>query len=548
MVLSHDPLKYTRDWYESSQSLLYGGVSDYENVEKAVRESLFTLIRETFLIGICWLTQMYTFLTDHFARHVKSALLKTKFAHLEHHIKFLSLVDLEYHRVTRKFIHNAVVAVKHARYAKMAYAAHNILDTLKNLVGSVPQVITTIRDNGENDDGDNIGLGETALQYVSDVASKVLNGQNPILAAGSSLTTLVSSHRNPLKLIYGTGKFLTSNRNPQTANYLPQTRDTVLQLYTSVRGQLLHDITTNFFANVVLEIQQYKSISIENALQNRINRMSDKDIAHMANINIDGCRDKVITILDKLKNLEEARDDIADAIGRINNDNVGSRTQDENNEYDDDDDTKKRIRATHERTRGKRLRDIQKKLNSNQRFKNKRKYGTAARSDNRQLSASTTNDHRDALIDSETDDEGNGGMSAVEDEEELMTYDDKTSSQTYLLGVFQKHDKEDLELGFLPGDSLEADKKVVEEAQQQQQNIMSTTTESFPRLTEQSLYGLSCLSHRSPTTSSKYERDLSVASSDDEDDQNSVVETDANKQEGLFFLIYDRSVSERPMF
>lgn len=155
-----------------------------------VRESLFTLIRETFLIGIRWLTQMYTFLTDHFARHVKLALIKTKFAHREHHIKFLSLVDLEYHRVTREFIHNAVVAIKHARYAKMAYAAHNILDTLKNLVGSIPPVVaTTEKNENDDDDEDNHDLVETALQCANDTASKILTGQNPIIATSSSILT-----------------------------------------------------------------------------------------------------------------------------------------------------------------------------------------------------------------------------------------------------------------------------------------------------------------------------------------------------------------------
>ncbi|CAF4026557.1 unnamed protein product [Rotaria sordida] len=88
-------------------------------------------------------------------------------------------------------------------------------------------------------------------------------GVNPVTAIATSAITTVTGHKSPLDLIYATGKFLTSDRDPQTVNYLPQTCNKVSELYTAVRGQLLNDITTNFFANLVLEIQQYKSISIE---------------------------------------------------------------------------------------------------------------------------------------------------------------------------------------------------------------------------------------------------------------------------------------------
>ncbi|CAF5178280.1 unnamed protein product, partial [Rotaria sp. Silwood1] len=160
----------------------------YENTEKAVRELLFILIRETFLIGICWLTQMYTLLSDHFANHVKSVLLNTKFSHLEEHVKFLSLVDLEYHTVTHKFIRNAVTAIKHARYAKMVYAVHHVCGTLKNLISSFSNMSMITQNSNDNDN-----LGNKVLQVAQDAKLKLATGINPVAAIATSAITTVTS-------------------------------------------------------------------------------------------------------------------------------------------------------------------------------------------------------------------------------------------------------------------------------------------------------------------------------------------------------------------
>ncbi|CAF1347013.1 unnamed protein product [Rotaria sordida] len=470
MILSHDALNRERDWFESSQSLLYGGVSDYENTEKAVRELLFTLIRETFLIGICWLTQMYTFLTDHFANHVKSALLNTKFSHLEDHVKFLSLVDLEYHTVTRKFIRNAVTAIIHARYAKMVYAVHNVSGTLKNLVGSFSPMNMITENNNNNDSN---SLGSKVLQVAQDAIPKLATGVNPVTAIATSAITTVTGHKSPLDLIYATGKFLTSDRDPQTVNYLPQTCNKVSELYTAVRGQLLNDITTNFFANLVLEIQQYKSISIENSLQNRLNRMSDKDIAYMANIEIESSRQKVLNNHETIKRLEQARDSIEDVIALLNNKNIENNIFNMNN---DSNNIKKRIRATHE--------DTQVSIDSNQ-----------------------------------DEDKSDDETSKFEDEHELMRYDDKTSN---------------LELGFLNGDSLKSDVKFVEQRQQQQPTLI-TTMASNVRMIADGFEQISSLPISINSILQQREDTSSYIVSDDEEDRNSVIENPINKK-GSFLI------------
>ncbi|CAF3902286.1 unnamed protein product [Rotaria sordida] len=493
MILSHDALNRERDWFESSQSLLYGGVSDYENTEKAVRELLFTLIRETFLIGICWLTQMYTFLTDHFANHVKSALLNTKFSHLEDHVKFLSLVDLEYHTVTRKFIRNAVTAIIHARYAKMVYAVHNVSGTLKNLVGSFSPMNMITENNNNNDSN---SLGSKVLQVAQDAIPKLATGVNPVTAIATSAITTVTGHKSPLDLIYATGKFLTSDRDPQTVNYLPQTCNKVSELYTAVRGQLLNDITTNFFANLVLEIQQYKSISIENSLQNRLNRMSDKDIAYMANIEIESSRQKVLNNHETIKRLEQARDSIEDVIALLNNKNIENNIFNMNN---DSNNIKKRICATHKDTRNKRLRDIEKKLKIHQQHKKKQK---------------------EVSIDSNQDeDKSDDETSEFEDEHELMRYDDKTSN---------------LELGFLNGDSLKSDVKFVEQRQQQQPTLI-TTMASNVRMIADGFEQISSLPISINSILQQREDTSSYIVSDDEEDRNSVIENPINKK-GSFLI------------
>ena len=447
---------------------------------------------------------------------------------------FLSLVDLEYHTVTRKFIRNAVTAIKHARYAKMVYANHSVCGTMKNLVGSFTQMNMIAPNNDSEDNKNNHsdnnytdGLGNALIKVVQEAIPAAMSGTNPLVAVGTSALANFIGNKNPLNLIYATGKFLTSDRDPQTVSYLPQTRDKVGELYTAVRGQLLHDITTNFFANLVLEIQQYKSISIENSLQSRLNRMSDKDIGHMANIEINSSRQKVVDNHESITRLEQARDSVEDVIALINNGDAQTNTNDESNNV------RRRIRATHEDTRSKRLRDIEKKLRTSQRYKKNLKRINPIGSDNRSSSFNSITDEKLPLNGSKQgEDSSDEATSEVEDENELMKYDDKTSSETYLLGIFRKHDQEDLELGFLTGDSLTADVKFVQQRQQKpEQQWYSSIPNMIKKVRmvqngseQQSAYDISA-----DSTNHKYDETYSNVMPDDEEDQKSVIEAPTTK-------------------
>ncbi|CAF3644076.1 unnamed protein product [Rotaria sp. Silwood1] len=146
-----------------------------------------------------------------------------------------------------------------------------------------------------------------------------------------------------------------------------------------------------------------------------------------------------------------------------------------------------------------------------------------------------------AKINQPNEDNSDDETSEFEDEHGLMRYDDKTSSETYLLGIFRKHDQEDLELGFLNGDSLKADVKFVEQRQQQQQkqqeqkSTLMTNMTSNVRMIAENLEQISSLPININSILQQRKDTSSDFVSDDEDDRNSVVEVPSNKT-GLFFV------------
>ncbi|CAF5114246.1 unnamed protein product, partial [Rotaria sp. Silwood1] len=59
---------------------------------------------------------------------------------------------------------------------------------------------------------DNDNLGNKVLQVAQDAKLKLATGINPVAAIATSAITTVTSCKNPLDLIYATGKFLTNDR------------------------------------------------------------------------------------------------------------------------------------------------------------------------------------------------------------------------------------------------------------------------------------------------------------------------------------------------
>ncbi|CAF3698821.1 unnamed protein product [Rotaria sp. Silwood1] len=377
MILTYQPIERQQDWIESAQGILYGVNADNENLEKGARELLYTYISETFVMAICWLTQVYSFLLDHFEQQVTDVLLSSTgdFALLaKGHEKFLSYVRLEYHRTTRQMIRRAVEASKHARRSKMIYAAHSICDYLRTLVESFPP---TIQENQKE---------ETS---TSDI--------------------------NLRRLVYHTQTFLPENRNSETASYLPTMRNTTNQIYSAIRGLLLQDITANFFANVVIEVQHYDSVEIPDSLQHRLDQMSNEEIALMSQIDFEEHTQELQMIYEKLTMLEDACDEIK-RDSRLFDVKVSGHVLDKK-------DQEKNI------SRAKRDHRHQELMNKLYQVQPKK------------IETEISNDMKDD--DSHHD----------EDEYQLKILDnDPHTCQHYLLELYRKDDLDDLKHGFLPGD------------------------------------------------------------------------------------------------
>jgi hypothetical protein len=373
MILTYQPANRDQDYIETLASLLFGGLTDRENLEKAVRDLLYIYIRETFAIGICWLTQIYSFLIDHFEQHVTNVLLRPngEFAHLAvGHAKFLSYVRLEYHKTTREFIRQAVQATKHSRYAKMTYVSHSFSHFLRTLVESFPP---RIKINQQE--------------------------EHPI------------SVNNPLRLIFDSESILPENRNSETGNYIPTTRNFINEIYTAVRGLLLHDITTYFFANIVNNIQQYDKINIQNALQYRIYRMSNIEIAQMSEIDLKEPINQLQKVYEKLKTLEETCDEIKRANQLFDGKFIFNDIEKKNIFF------KKRDRIHQELIN--KLNDVK-------------------------IQKIENNDTESSSDDDESDDEN--GLKILNNDSHMC--------QKYLLERFQGDDKQDLIYGFLDGEDF----------------------------------------------------------------------------------------------
>ncbi|CAF1071915.1 unnamed protein product [Didymodactylos carnosus] len=433
MILSYVPEELPRGCIASFETLLYGGVSDHQHTEKAVREMLYIWIRETFVSGICWLTQMHSFLADYFAKDVREKLLKQEhFIYLNSHIKFLGAVDLEYHKTTRNLIRQAVLSTKSCRYAKSVYVVHDICDGLRKLAASIPakldhgsfeQKITSITIGGSKN-SDNSGI--TVFDIFKNIPAP-----------------------NILSTIYGAKKFLESYRDQRTAEHHQNARDALVEIYTAIRGLLMRDINMNFYAYVAKEIVGYESTIIDGPLEHRICAMSDKEITEMANIKIDDIHRQLQETAKKLRDLYEAKNSV---------DFVAYKISDNRSESFQRNMAERRIRyETQEKIRTRRQRTIERQLEKSKRQQQQRQpvSGIATSTQVLNFDGHQSDKETTSSSDSEFDsDEGRLSKGLYKDERELMSFNNKISVDTYLLELYQTHDKEDLECGFLKWDNI----------------------------------------------------------------------------------------------
>jgi hypothetical protein len=410
MVLAFKPRDPSRDEIETTESLLYGGLNDYENLEKSVRELLRTLIRETFLMGICWLKQMYTYLLDTFHTNVRKFLLSNeKFSHLREHTRFLDLVDLDYHTIVRELIRDAIRYIRDSRNTWSSYGHYDITERMRKLVLSIPAEI------------DHVKIAKTVIPGLF---VKNSEGNSVQVANLSDIFKHIPPHQL-LDQIYGSESFLTQTRDPQTANHHVNGRKTILELYTATCGRLLQDITSSFNSSVVAKMQSFDTLSNQRALFTRIERMSEKQIGGMANIRINDIRDSVQKAETMINDLSVTLALVDAAIHEMSNGNLLTENE------------REQIKERAHRQAAYVMHKKDKKPTTHDNDKS-----------SLQVLAHSTIESPSAL----------DAVNVLDDKQDLLSVDDSTTAAVLLLDLYQKHDQEDLTYGFLEGDSLEQDK------------------------------------------------------------------------------------------
>jgi len=340
MILSFEPEQPSDDLIETAEGHLYGGLNDYENLPKAVREIVHKLVNETFLLGICWLTQMITFITDMFAKNVKKHLLCNKHHQLKSHYKFLYAVDFEYHEIIRTLMRDAICFIRQARNCYTSYITHDLTLRLKKLTFSIPPEINhetynqkieglhivskaEVADDSSSPSLSSLTSTMSALSGAANLAATIAPSPLTITAAAtasglvSKTATIADIFRlipkqDILKSIFGSESYLTNNRNPQTGNHYENGRNTIKEIYTAVCGQILYSIETSFNTHVCMKLDEFHTLKSMSklSLRDRILLMSDAEIIEISNLQLD----------DVLKEINDSRketNDLNDALDLI---------------------------------------------------------------------------------------------------------------------------------------------------------------------------------------------------------------------------------------
>jgi hypothetical protein len=420
MILQYKPREPTRDWIETAASHLCANTTDFDDMEKAVRDILRTLLRETFLIGISWLTQMYSYLLDNFRINVKRYLLSNeKYRKLREHYQFLNAADLEYHIVVRSMIHDAVRLIRDARNSTSAYSHYDITARMLKLAFSIPPEVKHEKFD-QPIDGIFIKHADSDTYQVATLGDIFKSIPPPKL----------------LEQIYGSESFLTNKRDPHTGSHHDNGRRAILELYTATCGRLLQDIRSSFNSNVVMKMhnfdrpdtEQQKESSSRCSLYLRINRMTDQQIGDMANVRLHDINERCYRSLEQMEDLTKALSLLNIRIQEMNSDQPLSSEQ-------------RHQQLEHVNIGNNKHAEYLRKKQKTLEMQNQRRF-------------TTETSHLRPM-----DDSGETESSIVlNDEYELMTIQDPTVANIFLNEIYDKHDTEDLTYGFLEGDSLEQDK------------------------------------------------------------------------------------------
>lgn len=425
LAFIHEPSDITEDGLLSSAAILYGGLDDYDNLQKTVREWLRKHILDTFIVGIAWLTQMYIYLLDIFRQNVKNFLLAPgRYNHIAKHTIFLNAVDLEYHKTVRPWIRKAVRAIRDICDSMSDYAHYDITARLKKLVFSIP---TSIEHKLFNQPVDNLFVQSDDVDEEHSATIADLFKSIP--------------KQKILDHIYGSESYLTQDRNPQTLNHHESGRHVIMELYRATCGFIIFNVLSQFNSNVVTRIQAYGSMKAFRgldghlSLQSRIDRMTLAQIGHIANVNFDGIRQK-------LENYENQIGDFMVAVKLVKN--AGETMS-----------SSHATSTTNEHQREQEYVRISRKRNEYVEFL-RRKRGHIERAPPRGRSSIDRSLSSTSDVDINTSERRNRNESDDE-EDELMNEMEETRAKICMLNLYKRHDREDLAFGLESKESLKQD-------------------------------------------------------------------------------------------
>ncbi|CAF0995000.1 unnamed protein product [Rotaria sordida] len=420
MILHFKPREPTRDWIETAAAHLAANTSDYDDMEKAVRDVLRTLLRETFLLGSCWLTQMYSYILDMFRINVKRYLLSNeKYPLLRDHDQFLNAVDLEYHIVVRSMIHDAIRLIRYARNSISAYSHYDITARMLKLVFSIPK---EIKHEKFNQPIDGVFVHNTINNtYMKATLADIFKSIPP---------------EKLLEQIYGSESFLTNKRDPHTGSHHLNGRRAIQELYTASCGRLLEDIRSSFNTSVVMKIHNFDRIdtkwfkekSSRCPLSLRISRMTEQQISEMSNMRLDEINEACHKSIEKIEALTDALTFIDAAIREMND--------------------------------VQRLKGVQRRVQTEYINKESLRHGDYLRKKQEVVETHLRRQFHSQNSYTRSTGESNEieNDNMHDDEYKLMTIHNPTLANIFLSEIYDKHDREDLTFGFLDGDSLEQDK------------------------------------------------------------------------------------------
>ncbi|CAF1386530.1 unnamed protein product [Adineta steineri] len=410
--------KLSRGEIETAESHIAHSISTGENLEKAIRELVRSLIRDTFLIGICWLTQMYTFLSETLYKDVRKYFLHTanQYPQLKTHFRFLHCMELSYHRIVRKGIQESLQLIKLTRNATTSYITHDITAIIKKLAFSIPAEIKHKECNQSN------------------IKMMAFNNDQDVQENRQKITTDSFGNLSPIKIqnhLYASESYLTSDRNPQTANHHNHGRNVILEMYSAVRGQLIYTIIAAFNTNLIIKLHEYNTIQPDiKSLHGRLMRMSDQQIAKMADVKFDEIRKKLDDIEEEIIDLRKVLINIEtimkppNSVGNISADTSDSPSYNL-----------------------KELDDAMKEQFQKERNIMEKKLAKLQTADNETTMSKEEGNANDGDAKGEYEDY----------ETQLIESRSELQASQIVKNIYEKEDSQDMEAAFLKGDSLDAD-------------------------------------------------------------------------------------------